>query len=320
MDTRISIYKLGVFCEVVDSGSVTRAATKLGVAQPVVTAHLRSLERRLGVKLVEREGRGIALTPAGQVTYRWATDVVGSTRQVGTLLEALRHEGDTNLSVATGVNSASNGIAHAVVRFQLSHPGTHLDLRVLPTEEALATVLAGETEFAIVSYLEWLWVDPSLRVQHLAADELVLVAAPSLVAQLEAPDGSAPATARVSATQLAELEFVCTPGGTVRRTVIDASLRERGVEQRRVVMEVRSETVFHAAVRDGAGYALLSRRSALDMIGRGELAVVEMPHGPIALTIDLVSRRDLPARPLHGLFREAIQQEMLAKDLSGVRD
>ena len=288
------------------------------MAQPVVTAHIRSLENRLGVKLFQREGRGLALTAAGEITYRWAMDVVGSTHHATALLDAITREGAASLSVATGVNSSSNGIAHAVVRFQMEHPGTHLDLRVLPTEQALATVLARETDFAIVSYLDWLQVDPALRVQHLAADELILVATPSLVAQLKPQSrgavgescGVEGAIPTVSSDELAQLAFVCTPGGTVRRTVINAAMRERGVQERRVVMEVRSETLFHAAVRDGAGYALLSRRSAVDMMNRGELAEVGMPGGPIALTIDLVSHRDLKPNPLQTLFRKVIRAQL----------
>ncbi len=317
MDTRISIYKLEVFCEVVGSGSVTRAAAKLEVAQPVVTAHLRSLERRLGVKLVQRDGRGIALTPAGEVAYRWATEVVNGTRHVATLLEALTRDGTEGLSVTTGINGASNGIAHAVVRFQIDHPGTRLDLRVLPTDQAVMAVLSRDSDFAVVSYGTGMNLDPMLRVQKLANDELILVAAPTLVEATLGPKGGSghgsTANARRSVTrdQLGEIPFVCTPGGTVRRTLIDITMRKRGVSERHLVMEVRSETAFHAAVRDGIGFALLSRRTTVGMMAQGQLVEVDMPGGGIPLGIDLVSRRDLSPSPLHEQFRDAVQTELL---------
>ena len=304
MDTRITIYKLEVLCEVVATGSVTRAAARLGVAQPVVTAHLRSLESRLGAKLVQRDGRGIALTHAGEIAHRWASQVVAETRHVETLLEALTRDGAESLSVTTGINGASNGIAHAVVRFQVEHPGTRLELTVLPTEQAVDAVVARDSDFAVVSYLAGLTLDPALEVQRLAEDELILVAAPGLAAEtLDRPS--------VTATQLAEIPFVCTRRGTTRRPLIDAALLERGIEERRIIMEVRSETAFHGAVRDGLGFALLSRRSMVDMLERGDLVEIEMPGGAIPLGIDLVSRRDLQARPLHALFRDAVQAELL---------
>lgn len=115
----------------------------------------------------------------------------------------------------------------------------------------------------------------------------------------------------MTAAQLAEIPFVCTRRGTTRRPLIDAALLQRGIEERRIIMEVRSETAFHGAVRDGLGFALLSRRSMVDMLERGDLVEIEMPGGAIPLGIDLVSRRDLQARPLHGLFRDAVQAELL---------
>lgn len=312
MDTRISIYKLEVLCEVVASGSVTRAAAKLGVAQPVVTAHIRSLEKRLGVKLVQRDGRGIALTPAGEIAHRWATEVVNDTRHVAMLLDALTRDGAEGLSVTTGINGASNGIAHAVVRFQVEHPGTRLELSVLPTDQAMTAVLSRESDFAVVSYLAGTALDPALRVQQLATDELILVAAPALIEKESGARGRRSPNRRLALTAAAvsEIPFVCTPGGTARRPLVDAALRERGVFERHIIMEVRSETAFHGAVRDGVGFALLSRRSMVEMLNRGELIEVDMPGGPIPLGIDLVSRRDLEPRPVHRLFREAMQTEL----------
>jgi|SRR5579875_96731 len=313
MDTRISIYKLEVLCEVVSAGSVTRAAAKLGVAQPVVTAHLRSLESRLGVKIVQRDGRGIALTSAGEIVYRWATEVVNDTRHVDTLLKALTRDGAEGLCVSTGINGSSNGIAHAVVRFQIEHPGTRLDLRVLPTDQAVAAVLTRDSDFAVVSYVDVMNLDATLRTHQIADDELILVASPELVESTLAPRRvrrNGPRHA-VTAAKLAEIPFVCTPGSTVRRSAIDAAMRERGVSERHLVMEVRSETAFHAAVRDGLGFALLSRRTTVDMLQLGQLVEVDMPGGPIPLGIDLVWRRDLPARPIHKLFREAVEAELL---------
>ena len=57
LDQRISLQKLEIFCLVVDLGGVGRAAEHLFVAQPVVSAHLRTLQERLGAELLYRDGR-----------------------------------------------------------------------------------------------------------------------------------------------------------------------------------------------------------------------------------------------------------------------
>src|ERR671938_1783319 len=68
MDTR----QLAAFCEVVDRKSFSQAAERLGVTQPAVSLQVRSLEKRLGTKLLDRSGRRVEATEAGQRLYRAA--------------------------------------------------------------------------------------------------------------------------------------------------------------------------------------------------------------------------------------------------------
>lgn len=308
MDTRISLYKLEVLCEVVDRGSVTRAAGALGIAQPVVTAHLRSLERRLGVRLFEREGRGLAPTPAGRVAYDWARDVVGRTRQAAAALEAVRSGEEAELSVVTSINGASTGIARMTVDFQAAHPVARLRLQALPTEQAIAAVLARDCDYAVVSYLAGMALDPRLRARRLIDDELILVAAPALAQEV----GDAP-----GAEVLRALPFVCTPAGSARRQLIDQGFAQRGVSSRRVVMEVGAEEPFHAALRDGIGCGLLSRRSAANDLAAGRLVELGMPDGPIPVGIDLVWRRDQVSTPLRRAFRRELSAGLTAPTPTG---
>src|SRR5919199_1385692 len=68
MDTR----QLAAFCEVVDRKSFSQAADRLGVTQPAVSLQVRSLEKRLGTKLLDRSGRRVEPTESGQRLYRAA--------------------------------------------------------------------------------------------------------------------------------------------------------------------------------------------------------------------------------------------------------
>ncbi len=68
--------QLRTFVEVATSGSVIDAARTLLVSPPAVSAAVGSIERELGVHLVERAGRGLVVTPAGVVFARYARDVL----------------------------------------------------------------------------------------------------------------------------------------------------------------------------------------------------------------------------------------------------
>src|SRR4029450_9194631 len=78
MDTR----QLAAFCAVVDRRSFSQAAEQLGVTQAAVSLQIRSLEKRLGQRLVDRSGRRVEPTEAGQRLYRNAQRLLAVEEQL----------------------------------------------------------------------------------------------------------------------------------------------------------------------------------------------------------------------------------------------
>src|SRR5438270_13498126 len=79
MDTR----QLAAFCAVVERRSFSQAAEQLGVTQPAVSLQIRSLEKRLGLQLLDRSGRRVEPTEAGRRLYRSAQRLLAVEEQVG---------------------------------------------------------------------------------------------------------------------------------------------------------------------------------------------------------------------------------------------
>ena len=73
----VTLTQLRSFLAVVRSGSVTAAADELVVTQPSVSAAITALSREVGTPLLERDGRGVRPTPAGEAFAPYATDVIG---------------------------------------------------------------------------------------------------------------------------------------------------------------------------------------------------------------------------------------------------
>lgn len=82
LGSELTLHKLEVLHTVAQLESVSRAAERLGIAQPVVTSHIRSIERKLGVKLTQRRGRNIAFTDEGMRVLTWADEIVTRTREL----------------------------------------------------------------------------------------------------------------------------------------------------------------------------------------------------------------------------------------------
>ena len=83
----LNYHHLLYFWTVVREGGVSKAATKLRLSQPTISAQVRMLEEGLGERLLQRQGRTVALTDVGRMVYRYADEIFGVGRE---LMESLR--------------------------------------------------------------------------------------------------------------------------------------------------------------------------------------------------------------------------------------
>src|SRR2546430_6048310 len=123
MDTR----QLAAFCAVVERRSFSQAAERLGVTQPAVSLQVRALEKRLGTQLLDRSGRRVEPTEAGQRLYRGPQRLLALEEQV---VAEVGLEGAEALSGAfeIGASTAPEGVVLAQRHRRAAHHPP--DLRV----------------------------------------------------------------------------------------------------------------------------------------------------------------------------------------------
>lgn len=137
----LNYHHLLYFWTVAREGGVSKAADKLRLSQPTVSAQIRQLEASLGERLFQRQGRTLALTDAGRHVYRYADEIFGLGRE---LLETLRgRPAGRPLQLTVGVaNAVPKLIAYRVLRPAVSGPEpVHMVCRE-DNAEQLATALA----------------------------------------------------------------------------------------------------------------------------------------------------------------------------------
>src|SRR5919202_5894943 len=147
MDTR----QLAAFCEVVERKSFSQAAERLGVTQPAVSLQVRSLEKRLGTRLLDRSGRRVEPTEAGHRLYRAAQRMLALEDQ---LLEEVAGDEATELrgELALGASTGPGGTVVPVLlsEFQQAHPELRVALFVSDTNRVIDQVAERELELGIV--------------------------------------------------------------------------------------------------------------------------------------------------------------------------
>jgi len=125
----MDIKKLKAFSVVGDFGSFSRAAGMLGMAQPVLSRQVRSLEEELGVQLVHRNGRGIALTEAGVLLNEYAKGILATLARAQSEVSALRASPRGNVVIGMPPSMGSVLTVPLIQRFRSEYPS--INMRVI---------------------------------------------------------------------------------------------------------------------------------------------------------------------------------------------
>ncbi|EYS97954.1 LysR family transcriptional regulator [Cupriavidus sp. SK-4] len=280
-DPYLTFQKLEVFCTVAELGSVTRAADRLCIAQPVVTAHLRSMEARLGYPLVARAGRNIALTEAGERVYRWATEVITRTREIERELAGLEGGGAGNAVVATSMSIGSYALPPLIVDFYRQHPNGLVTVQISNPQAAVDATRIGGCDFAVILLTAKQDLD-GLTAIPLWEEDLLLVCAP----------GSRWVKQPSRELDLHQVPFISTPRNLARRELEDTHLRKHGLENRRVVLELGHPEAMKHAVRQDIGLSFMLASSIRADVARGDLVVLDRPDLPMKIPSYVVYRED----------------------------
>src|SRR5436190_3596435 len=146
----LDLTRLRVLDAVARNGSVTAAAKELHYSQPSVSHHLTRLEAETGAQLLQRVGRGIRLTHAGQLLSDRAAEIIGRIDAAGAELSA--HVGLTAGRVRLAGFSSALGslVPRAVAALAGTHPGLQVTLTDTHPPEALEMLRAGTIDVAVI--------------------------------------------------------------------------------------------------------------------------------------------------------------------------
>jgi DNA-binding transcriptional LysR family regulator len=288
IDDRINIQKLQVFDAVVNLGGISRAADQMKVAQPVVTEHIQSLERRLGAKLFEREGRRLVLTEAGRLAHQWCTDVLRRTREFDRELQGLSDGLRGSIVIGTSMSTGSYELPTLLSVFARRYPDVRIRVDVTGAEQAIEATITGRNDLSVVA-VQGPPALASLVSEQIGVDEVVLVAPPRGVT----------AEQLLTIKELAELPFVEAQAGSLRRVFMDTQFEVAGLPSRRVVMEFGHPEGIKTAVANGVGVAPLFRSAVRRELETGELREIAVQGLHIAAPVWLVHRRSRILSPVH---------------------
>ncbi|MGH3680043.1 MAG: LysR family transcriptional regulator [Natronosporangium sp.] len=170
----LDIVRLRVLAAIAAHGSVTKAAESLHYAQPSVSHHLARLEAETGARLVQRVGRGIRLTPEGQLLARRAAEIVGRVDAAAAELSAMVGLRTGRVRLAGFESALSTLVPQAATAMRRTHPGIELSLVDAHPRVALTMLRDGLVDAAVIFRYDDATPD-GVRVTHLFDDPMYLL-------------------------------------------------------------------------------------------------------------------------------------------------
>lgn len=172
----LTLVHLRVLAAVARHESVTEAAKELGYSQSSVSHHLSRLEAATGVKLVQRVGRGIRLTPEGRLLAGRATEIAGRVDAAANELAAQVGLQAGRVRLAANASVLSTLVPKAAAALSEAHPGLELSLVERHPVEAMQDLRDGEVDVALVYRHAGDPVDAAgCRLTHVADDPIHLL-------------------------------------------------------------------------------------------------------------------------------------------------
>ena len=286
----MTLHQLRTFRAVADQLSFSAAASELNLSQPSVSYQVKELEEVLGVSLLDRLGKRVRLTEAGEILYGYTQRTLNLLDEAALAMEQLRGIERGTLRVGASATVGIYVVPLALGAYKRQHPKLAVSLEIGFREQLESRLRSGAIDLAVMSPPS---TGPDLEATPFMEDELVMVLPPG---------HSLASRNHMSLSDFQEESFLMREPGSGTRIAVEQAARSAGVSLQ-VGMELGSNGAIKHAVEAGLGVAVLSRH-AIELERReGGLVVVEVAGFPIRRQWSVIRlrRRRLPG-PVQGFI------------------
>ncbi|HZU10117.1 MAG TPA: LysR family transcriptional regulator [Pseudacidobacterium sp.] len=292
-------FRLKVFRTVATQASFRKAAELLHLSQPAVSQHIQSLEEELGLRLFDRSGVRISLTPAGKLLLRYAERAARVLDEAKTALLKLQGEVSGNLQLGASTTIAQYILPRILGAFLKDNPRVKLSVLSGNTEEIVALLLKGAI---MLGMIEGPPLSKEVHTEKFLDDRMVLIAPRS---------HEWSGMSSVSLASLREVPLLLREQGSGSRRVVEQAIRKAGLSlnQLHIAMELDSTEAILSGVEAGLGLGFVSEWAIAKALRLGAVSLVRVEGLEIRRHLMLVRKSGpLPAGPTAFFWRFALAQ------------
>ncbi len=289
----LNLNQLRVFYEAARLMNYTKAARKLSVSQPAVTAQIRSFEQHCGMKLFKQRGRSKHLTEAGKTLFEYAARVFSQEREIETAIEELRELKRGVLRVGTAKTYARYFMPLLVTRFHEAYPQVRIFLDEGSSRDMTLSLVEFRNELAVIARAE---EHPDVCFVPFSQEEIVAIAA---------ADHPLAGKRALGIRDLAGEPIIMKEAGSgTRKLVNQLFAQSRTVPT--VLMETSNTEFIKQLVQRGEGVSFLVREAVALELKEGKLAALALGGRKMQLDVSIAYLRGQHLSPPAQAFLELL--------------
>jgi DNA-binding transcriptional LysR family regulator len=273
------IETLKTFCDLIETGSFSKAATLNFISQSAVSQQIQQLERRFDQQLIERgRRRGIVPTEAGRLLYLESKEILERFRAVEQSLRANSDVVTGTIRVATVYSVGLHELPSYIKLFIKEHPQVKVHIEYSRTDKIYEACLNNTIDFGIVALP---LRQPNLAIIPFREDKLVVVCN---------PNHKLAERRRVSIKQLEGEDFIAFERDIPTRKTIDRILKQHRVSVN-YMMEFDNIETIKRSLEVGIGISILPETALVYEVKNGLLSALDFKEGTFTRSIGIIHRK-----------------------------
>ncbi|MGY8635474.1 LysR substrate-binding domain-containing protein [Bradyrhizobium sp. 14AA] len=293
----LSLRQLRYFVAIADAGAFARAAEALNIAQSALSHHVSEIESELGVSLLDRRPRGIALTPAGRRLYEHAGAILSAMTKAEIDVKTFTELATGPVAVGLSHTAAAISALPLMQRVGTACPNVHMTISEGLSPYLTERVLSGALDFALAFNPS---NDTRLEREPLLREELFLIGRPEIIGKSTSP-----------------VAFADIPQGSVLGLTPPAS---RAIIQTQILrnqikpsprLEIDSLSVMRTALEAGLGCGILARSTVGSDLLRNGVHARRIVEPNLMRDLNLITLADHPQTRAFTEVRQMLKEVVL---------
>ena len=294
----MDFWQLTILVKVVEHKSFSRAAEAIHLSQPTVSSHIKDLEEHCGVRLLDRLGKEVLPTKAGELLFCYAQRIIALRQE--TDMAMAQFKGLTKGSLTLGGSTIPGGyiLPEIVGRFVKKHPEVKITLVIKDTRETGEAISSGQVEIAVTGAL---LTDTAIYQEPLLTDVM------RLIVPTKHPWAKREA---VPLSMLKKEPFVTREEGSGTLKSLEERLRQANFNPAELSISARMGNTVSVceAVKCGVGVSILSTRAVKRELDAGTLSAVKVEGVDLSRPFYLTRHKRRSLSPLASAFSDFLKE------------